>query len=55
VLTIIVAELSYRFYETPFLRLKDRLSRSMSGRKPKVEEELRLAITPAEASGIPVD
>ena len=32
VTTIIVAELSYRFYETPFLRLKQRLSRS-----PKAE------------------
>jgi peptidoglycan/LPS O-acetylase OafA/YrhL len=27
-LTIVVAELSYRFYEMPFLRLKDRLGRS---------------------------
>jgi peptidoglycan/LPS O-acetylase OafA/YrhL len=32
-LTIVVAELSFRFYETPFLRLKDRLGGHASSRQ----------------------
>ena len=38
VLTVVVAELSFRFYETPFLRLKDRLGHAAARRKAREAE-----------------
>jgi peptidoglycan/LPS O-acetylase OafA/YrhL len=34
--TVLVAGLSYRFLETPFLRLKERFSQLRSAKSPKV-------------------
>lgn len=45
-LTILVAELSYRFFETPFLRLKDRLGHKAADRADARERaEERSAVT----------
>jgi peptidoglycan/LPS O-acetylase OafA/YrhL len=42
-LTCVAAELSFRFYETPFLRLKDRLGHAAARRKAKAAEAARPA------------
>jgi peptidoglycan/LPS O-acetylase OafA/YrhL len=39
-LTILVAELSFRYYETPFLRLKDRLGQGAERRRARAQAEL---------------
>ena len=36
--TVLVAGLSYRFLETPFLRLKERFSQLRSAKSPKVTD-----------------
>ncbi|WZO95854.1 acyltransferase [Isosphaeraceae bacterium EP7] len=40
-LTVLVAELSFRYYETPFLRLKDRLGQGADRRGARVRAEVR--------------
>jgi peptidoglycan/LPS O-acetylase OafA/YrhL len=40
-LTILAAELSFRYYETPFLRLKDRLGQGADRRGARVRAEVR--------------
>jgi peptidoglycan/LPS O-acetylase OafA/YrhL len=40
ILTMLVAELSFRFYETPFLRLKERLGQRAWRREPQEPAEL---------------
>ncbi len=39
-ITVVVADLSFRFYETPFLRLKDRLSRASAARRAGRADEV---------------
>ncbi len=48
-LTIVVAELSYRYYETPFLRLKDRLGRGGSTRSIQEAPKATCGIEPEAA------